>query len=145
VVVRIVDQCGDCPAGSIDLSPQAFERIADLGQGRVPVTWRYVPCTIEGNIMYHFKEGSNQWWTAVQIRNHRNPIVRLEYRTTNGAFRTVTRAEYNYFVEPNGMGPGPYTFRVTDVYGHTLTDSNIPHIENGDVPGSGQFPLCPSR
>lgn len=145
VVVRVVDQCGDCPAGSIDLSPQAFERIADLAQGRVPISWRYVPCTIEGNIIYHFKEGSNQWWTAVQIRNHRYPIARFEYRTANGTFRPVTRTEYNYFVEPNGMGPGPYTFRVTDVYGRTLTDGNIPHVENGDVPGSGQFPPCPSR
>ncbi|HXG00132.1 MAG TPA: expansin EXLX1 family cellulose-binding protein [Bacteroidota bacterium] len=142
VVVRIVDQCGDCPQGNIDLSPQAFERIAELAQGRVPITWQYVPCEVQGNIIYHFKDGSNQWWTAVQVRNHRYPIVRLEYLMSSGTFRTVSRMEYNYFVEPNGMGPGPYTFRVTDVYGRVLVDSGIPHVENGDVPGAGQFPPC---
>lgn len=142
VVVRIVDQCGDCPQGNIDLSPQAFERIAEVAQGRVPITWQYVACDVQGNIIYHFKDGSNPWWTAVQVRNHRYPIVRLEYLTSSGTFRAVTRTEYNYFVEPNGMGPGPYTFRVTDVYGRLLVDSGIPHVENGDIPGAGQFPPC---
>lgn len=37
IAVRIVDQCGDCPEGSIDLSPLAFSQIADLSQGVVPV------------------------------------------------------------------------------------------------------------
>jgi hypothetical protein len=41
------------------------------------------------------------------------------------------------------MGPGPYTFRVTDRYGNTLTDNNIPHVENGTVNGVGQFPAGP--
>ncbi len=144
VTIRIVDQCGDCPQGNIDLSPQAFERIADLAQGRVPITWRFVSCPVQGNIIYHFKEGSNQWWTAVQIRNHRHPVLRLEYLTSGGTFRTVNRMEYNYFVEPNGMGPGPYTFRVTDVYGHVLLDHDIPHIPNASVSGTGQFPPCPT-
>jgi len=41
------------------------------------------------------------------------------------------------------MGPGPYTFRVTDSYGNVLMDSGIPHIENGTVNGSNQFPPGP--
>lgn len=145
VTVRVVDQCGDCPQGNVDLSPQAFDRIADRAQGRVAITWRYVPCPVQGTIVYHFKDGSNQWWTAVQIRNHRNPVVRLEYRTQQGVFRTVNRMEYNYFVEPNGMGPGPYTFRVTDVFGNVLVDEGIPHTPDGSIAGAGQFPPCPSR
>jgi expansin (peptidoglycan-binding protein) len=38
------------------------------------------------------------------------------------------------------MGTGPYTFRVTDIYGHTLTDSDIPLLDNDSVSGSQQFP-----
>jgi len=46
-------------------------------------------------------------------------------------------------VEASGMGPGPYTFRVTDVFGHTIIESGIPHIENGSVSGTSQFPPPP--
>ena len=41
-----------------------------------------------------------------------------------------------------GMGPGPYTFRVTDIFGHVLIDSAIAQVENGDVEGRNQFPAC---
>lgn len=141
VAVRIVDQCGGCSEGSIDLSPLAFSRIADLPQGIVPIKWKLIAARVQGNIIYHFKDGSNQWWTAVQVRNHRYPIARLEY-FTDGSWRNVRRLSYNYFVESSGMGPGPYTFRVTDLFGHVLVDNGIPHIENGSVPGARQFPLC---
>lgn len=140
VVVRIVDRCPECPQNHIDLSEQAFDRIAELSAGNIPITWRIVSPALDGPIVYRFKEGSNQWWTAVQIRNHRNPVARLEYRTSQGQFKPVPREEYNYFVETSGMGPGPYTFRVTDIYGNVLTDSNLPFVENGETPGSQQFP-----
>jgi expansin (peptidoglycan-binding protein) len=144
VTVRIVDLCPECKAGHLDLSQEAFGQIADLPQGIVPITWQVVSPALSGPIAYHFKDGSNQWWTAVQIRNHRNPIARLEYFTTGGQWVSVPRTSYNYFVQTNpGMGPGPYTFRVTDSYGNVLSDSGIPHIENGTVNGSNQFPPGP--
>lgn len=142
VTVRIVDRCPECPAGDIDLSPEAFAKIAALEQGRVPITWRYVPCDVGGPIVYHFKEGSNPWWTAVQIRNHRYAIATLEYQGADGAMRTVARESYNFFVEASGMGPGPYTFRVTDDKGQVVEDSGIPFVEAGDSPGHAQFPQC---
>jgi expansin (peptidoglycan-binding protein) len=143
VTVRIVDLCPECRAGHIDLSREAFGRIADLPQGRVPISWQVISPDVSGPIAYHFKDGSNQWWTAVQIRNHRNPITKLEY-LAGGQWKTVPRTSYNYFVQTDpGMGPGPYDFRVTDLYGNVLTDSGIPHLENGTVNGSGQFPPGP--
>jgi expansin (peptidoglycan-binding protein) len=141
VTVRIVDQCPDCAQGNIDLSPEAFDRIANRSAGRVPITWEYVPCDVSGPIVYRFKEGSNQWWTAVQIRNSRYRIAKFEYRK-NGAYVEVHREDYNYFVEPNGMGPGPYTFRVTDVYGDALVDDGIVPKEATEVSGKAQFPDC---
>ena len=118
---------------------QAFALIDDVPLGRVPITWRIISPAIAGPIAYHFKDGSNQWWTAVQIRNHRNPIARFEY-WNGSAWINVPRVSYNYFVQTNpGMGVGPYTFRVTDMYGNTLTDSGIPFIENGTVNGSSNF------
>ncbi|HQY91391.1 hypothetical protein [Caldilinea sp.] len=62
----------------------------------------------------------------------------------SGAWVNVPRTEYNYFVQTNpGMGPGPYTFRVTDLYGNVLEDSSVPHREGGAVDGASQFPLGP--
>ena len=143
VVVRIVDQCPECPAGDVDMSPQAFVLIADLITGRVPISWRIVSPAINGPIAYHFKEGSNRYWTAVQIRNHRNPIARFEFRLANGSYKAVPRADYNYFVEDTGMDVGPYTFRVTDIYGNILSDANIPFVEGGTISGAAQFPAMP--
>lgn len=142
ILIRIVDRCPECAPGDIDLSPQAFSLIADTARGRVPITWHIIPCEVTGPIEYHFKEGSNQWWTAVQIRNHRHPVLSLEYLNSETIFVPVNRVQYNYFVETAGMGPGPYTFRVTDIYGHVLVDSEIPHVENGSIAGQEQFPPC---
>ena len=143
IIVRIVDLCPECLAGHLDLSRQAFAVIDDPVKGRVPITWRIVSPALSGPIAYHFKDGSNQWWTAVQIRNHRNPIAKFEYWNGN-QWVTVPRVSYNYFVQTNpGMGVGPYMFRVTDLYSNTLTDSGIPFIENGTVNGAGQFPPGP--
>jgi expansin (peptidoglycan-binding protein) len=143
ITVRIVDRCPECKVGDIDLSPQAFDGIAERVQGRVPISWRVVSPPVAGTLAYRFKEGSSQWWTAVQVRNHRNPIAKFEYRNAAGAWVAVQRERYNYFVAPAGMGPGPYTFRVTDIYGNTLTDSNLPLREAQVVTGAGQFPVGP--
>jgi expansin (peptidoglycan-binding protein) len=125
------------------LSREAFAQIADLPLGRVPITWQLVSPALSGPIAYHFKDGSNQWWTAVQVRNHRNPVSKLEYQD-GSQWVNVPRTSYNYFVGTNpGMGPGPYTFRVTDDYGNQLTDTGIPHIENGTIDGAAQFPPGP--
>lgn len=144
ITIRIVDLCPECKAGHLDLSQEAFASIADLPQGIVPITWQVISPALNGPIAYHFKDKSNQWWTAVQIRNHRNPIAKFEYRDSSGHWVAVPRTSYNYFVQTNpGMGPGPYTFRVTDSYGNVLVDSGIPFIENGTINGAAQFPPGP--
>ena len=144
VNVRVVDLCPECQTGHLDLSREAFTQIADLYLGRVDITWQLISPELSEPIAYHFKDGSNQWWTAVQVRNHLNPIAKLEFLDVEGGWVTVPRTSYNFFVQTNpGMGPGPFTFRVTDWYGNTLIDSGISHIENGTVSGAGQFPPGP--
>jgi expansin (peptidoglycan-binding protein) len=144
VTVRIVDLCPGCKAGDLDLSEEAFAQIANLAQGRVPISWQVVSPDLSGPIAYHFHSGSNQWWTAVQIRNHRNPVANLEFRQADGTWVTVPRTSWNYFVQTGpGMGLGPFTLRVTDHYGNVLTDSGIVPVPGGSVDGSGQFPAGP--
>ncbi|MBM7844684.1 expansin EXLX1 family cellulose-binding protein [Herpetosiphon giganteus] len=145
VTVKIIDRCPGCVVGGIDLSPQAFERIAALEAGNVPITWQLISApNLSGQLIYNYKEGSSQWWAGVQVRNHRNAIAKFEFRNPQGIFQAVERAHYNYFLVPGGMGIGPFTFRITDVYGNVVTDSNIPLRAEGDVAGNQQFPYVPS-
>ncbi|PRP89267.1 hypothetical protein PROFUN_02141 [Planoprotostelium fungivorum] len=41
VTVKIQDKCPPCKSGDLDLSPSAFDRIADRSQGRVHITWKW--------------------------------------------------------------------------------------------------------
>jgi expansin len=141
IIVRIVDRCPECGIGHLDLSPEAFALIDDIPLGRVPITWQLVSPDMEGPIRFEFKE-KNAYWTAVQVRNHRNPITKFEYQLANGTYRTVPRERWNYFVqyEP-GMGFGPFNFRVTDILGNQIVSSGIVLSEPGiEIDGSGQFP-----
>jgi expansin len=142
VTVRVVDQCPGCAHGDLDLSPQAFQVLAPLAQGRIPITWHEVACDVGGPIDYHFKDGANAFWTAIQIRNHRYPIARLQ-ALVNGDFIDVPRLDYNYFVQDSGLGTGPYTLRVTDTRGQMLDDNGVALGDNITRSGAAQFPVCP--
>ncbi|KAL1923121.1 uncharacterized protein VTP21DRAFT_9497 [Calcarisporiella thermophila] len=41
VTVTIVDKCPGCANGDLDLSPSAFNQIADQAAGRVPISWQW--------------------------------------------------------------------------------------------------------
>lgn len=142
VTVRIVDRCPECAAGDLDLSPQAFAMLADPSLGRVPIQWREVPCEVSGPLVYHFKDGSNPWWTAIQIRNHRHRIVRLEALSADGTYTSLSRVDYNYFLADAGLGEGPLTLRVTDVYGSMIEDEGVPLLDDADHPSHAQLPPC---
>jgi expansin (peptidoglycan-binding protein) len=142
VKVRVVDQCPECKHGDLDLSPQAFQQLSPLSAGRISITWHEVACDVSGPIAYHFKDGANAYWTAIQIRNHRYPISKVEAEV-NGAYVDVPRVDYNYFIQTSGLGPGPYALRVTDTRGHVLDDSGVALGDNVTRTGAAQFPSCP--
>jgi len=140
VTLRIVDLCPECEKGHLDLSAQAFAKIADPVAGRVSITRTAVACPVSGNMSYEFKDGSSQYWTAIQVRNHRLPIAKLEYKK-NGAFTDMPRAEYNYFIAEKGVGvqPSGITLRITASDGQVVEDT-IPDVKAGKVvPGAAQF------
>ena len=143
VVVRIVDSCPGCARGDLDLSEEAFAKISPLAAGRVDITWRPAPCEVTGPITYHFKDGSNAFWTGIQIRNHRYAISSLEVRDAAGTYAKIGRLDYNYFVETKGLGPGPYALRVTDTRANVVEDAAIALGDNVSRDGAAQFPMCP--
>jgi expansin (peptidoglycan-binding protein) len=141
IAVRVVDECPGCKRGDLDLSEEAFAMLAPPSVGRIPITWHEVACPVSVPIAYRFKESSSAFWTAVQVRQHRYAIAKLESQV-GGTWRELSRADYNYFVASSGLGTGPYVFRVTDVRGHVVFDPAIVFDDAAVRPGSAQFPAC---
>ncbi|KAB1949671.1 hypothetical protein F8271_00020 [Micromonospora sp. ALFpr18c] len=127
VRVLIMDQCPECAPGHLDLSREAFARIANPVQGLVPVTYRaVVNPPLPGPLTFRIKEGASQWWFAVRIGNHGNPLRTVEVRQgDSGPWRSTARQDYNYWLIPSGAGAGPFRVRVTDVYGNQVTVAGI--------------------
>ncbi len=139
VTVRIVDLCPECAKGHLDFSPQAFDQIAERALGRVDVSWRFVPCDVSGPVSYKYKDGSNEWWTAVQVRNHRLPITRLEWSPDGSEWNPTRREDYNYFLAESGFGASPVQVRVTALDGQVLEDELPAVQEELEVSGEAQF------
>lgn len=136
--VRIVDLCPDCQANQLDLSQSAFAKIAEPSAGRVNVTWQPVPCNVQGNVEYVYKDGSSPYWTAIQVRNHRVPIASLEWQH-GSTWQSVPRESYNYFVISAGAGSGPVSVRITGTTGESLEDT-LPAVEPSTThAGRAQF------
>lgn len=133
VRIRVVDRCPGCSTHGIDLSPSAFEKVADKVQGRVKVTWQAVACDVTGPVKYYIQEGSSKFYTAIQLRNHRLPITKLEYKKADGTFVDIPRKDYNFFVVQKGVGdqPSGLHLRVTAADGQVLEDTI-----SGDIAGN---------
>ncbi len=139
--VLITDRLPEGKKGDIDLTRKSFGQIEKLVTGRMNITWKIVPLPTNDPVAFKWKPTSSQYWAEVQVRNHRYPVKSLEYLNSNGKYVALTRQEYNYFTAPNGMGKGPFTFRITDIYGHQIIESGIAMNTTGKVVnGSKNFP-----
>jgi expansin (peptidoglycan-binding protein) len=139
----VTDLLPEGKKGDLDLYTDAFPLIAPVEKGRVPVSWKIVPLDSAENapVSYKYKEGTTEFWCGIQVRNHRYPITKLEYLGEDGEFIEIKRRPYNYF-ESAEMGKGPFTFRITDIYGEQIIDENIPlsYDDTEIIPGHVQFP-----
>ena len=140
VRVRIVDECPDCAPGQLDFHPDAFALLAPKEQGRVAITWNFVACDAQGPVSYKYKDGSNPYWTAVQVRNSRFPIAKLESSKDGSTWAEAARQDYNYFLNGSGFGSGTTQVRITAESGDTLIDTLPAVQENLIVTGQAQFP-----
>jgi len=141
VTVRITDVCPECAAGDIDLSAEAFAKIADPMAGRVPITWQVIAAELSGPVQYRYKEGASRYWTAIQVRNHRLPIAKLEILPSDSSsWIEVARTDYNYFVHATAIASGALHVRITASTGAVLQDT-LPESQGGLlVEGMAQFP-----
>lgn len=141
--VLVTDLLPEGEKGDLDLYTDAFPLIAPAEKGKVQVTWRIIPLDSaeDAPVSYKYKDGSTAFWCGVQVRNHRYPIENLEYLNADGEFVELPRRNYNYFEAQSGLGEGPFTFRITVIYGQVVVDENIPFTPDEIQEGHVQFPL----
>lgn len=146
VTLQVVDRCPECAEGDVDMTEEAFSMIADVVDGRVPISWKFVPCklaTDDNAIKINFKEGSSEFWTAIQFRNSIYEISDMEYEVSSGVWKSVDRVLFNFFIEPLGIS-SPMNLRVTPVIGEPLIFKNIPLNLNEDYNTGMQFSIPPT-
>ncbi|PYC88367.1 hypothetical protein C7C46_00350 [Streptomyces tateyamensis] len=135
LTVRIVNVCPlPCAVGQLDLSQQAFAKLADLAVGRLPITWSLLSPDSVGPLSVRYKPGSSKWWCGIQAVGHRNPVAAIEVQA-GGGWRQLPRTDYNFFLSADGTGCGG-PVRITDIYGEQLTVDHL-GIQPGVVQPTG--------
>jgi expansin len=137
ITIKIVDQCPECKPGDIDLSAEAFATLAAPSTGRIRISWHLLSPSLGGPVSYRYKTGSSRYWCGIQVLNHRNPVRSLEVKV-GSSWKSLPRADYNYFLSNDGSGCGG-SIRITDIYGHRLTDSSIAVKADVVQKGHAQF------
>jgi expansin len=139
VTAEVVDQCPECQTGHIDLSEQAFARIAQLSAGLVPVTYHtIIDPPLPAPLSLRVKEGSSPYWLALLPIGSGNPITSVRVSSASHGGQDLARASYNYWLAPSGMGAGPFTVQLTDSVGHQATVAGI-SLTPGVVQGTGRW------
>jgi expansin (peptidoglycan-binding protein) len=126
VRVKVFDSCPECPVGHLDLSRTAFKKIGKEIDGIIPITYRAVPnAPAPGPLSITFVEGTSQYYWAISIDNHSNPIRSVQAKGQGGSFRSAHLEDYNVWIIDGQVGKGPFQVRMTDIYGKTITAKNI--------------------
>lgn len=141
--VYVTDLYPEGPSGALDLSPNAFSQIGNMVDGKINISWKVIKAPVTGNVSYRIKEGSSRWWAAIQVRNHKYPVLKMEVQQ-NGQWLKLEKQDYNHFLGTN-LGNQPLKIRITDIRGVMLNDTIPALAENGSggayiVKGNVQFP-----
>ena len=109
-VVRIVDKCPDDNCG-IDLGGAPAGKIMGNQPGRYSGSWEWVNCeeydgVSDGPATIYTKEGTNEWWSLIQVRNGSGAVSNIRIRKIDGGswipLKWATEAE-NFFTVPEQM------------------------------------------
>ena len=144
-VVYVTDLYPEGGDGALDLCPTSFDKIGNMVDGRIDISWRIVAAPIDKNVSYRIKEGTSPSWVAIQVRDHKYPVLKMEIYQ-NGEWHDMKKMFWNHFIYENVDTTTP-TIRITDIRGYVLTDviDSLPGPgeiaeEAYIVPGNVQFP-----
>jgi len=129
VVVRIMDKCPDGDCG-LDLGGDAPEAVMADGFGRYAGGWEFIPCTghpevFDGPPSLFVKEGSNAWWSAVQVRNPNLAVAALHWSGPEGTgdFDYQGAELENYYLVPAALLQSSAEVKITVEYRDASTQT----------------------
>ncbi|TKC90363.1 hypothetical protein E8A74_51090 [Polyangium fumosum] len=137
-VVMVADRCNDCPPDRLVINKPAFVKIAGTKAGKAEVTWKPVPCAVQGNLELRFKKTSSIHWTSIQVRNHRVPVKSVAFKKGD-AWVEMTRSDDNYFTAAKGVGSQSVTLRITGADGQTVEETVAKWKDGETYKGTAQF------
>ena len=111
-------------SGHLDLHISAFEQLAPRDVGRLCA--RALCPRIRAYACFY-------------VLDHVYPIWSVERLCADGTWAEVRRRSDNVFIL-SGAGEGPFTFRLTDIYGRSFVEENIPLCDGETVTGTQNFP-----
>lgn len=135
-IVRIVDKCPDDHCG-IDLGGAPATEIMGLQAGRYSGQWRMVACeghagVSDGAPSLFVKDGSNAWWSLVQVRNPPSSVASIRLRPERPSadwdtLQWATEAE-NFFKIPSRIlqDSVPYVVEASFRTGPPLSTTTTP-------------------
>lgn len=143
VIARVIDICPGCLPGTLDLSQEAFAKIAPLSMGRATVRWKFAECPNDTQMTVHRKGKKDRGQISLQVRRHAVPLKSVEVLSDTGWMR-LQRQSYNRFVG-RGFPAAPWTLRLTDAWDRSVTDSGVTVTHEDTAPLSVRFPAIPRR
>jgi len=123
--------CAANPAGHLDLSKAAFDRLGYPTGNPSGTNWKYVPCPVSGNVKVRFKSGNNNEFF---VENVITPIASVSVNGTN-----ASRQSYGAWHVGNAIST-PATLDLTDMAGRSLSVTLNSGTSNQDT--GKQFPAC---
>jgi hypothetical protein len=140
--VVLVEDVSDYLGGDdLDLTSDAYAEVGGTSGAPVSVAWRFVPCAPPANVVYDL-QGSNPFFVAVQLTQHRNPVTGVQLQRSDGSWVTAVRASYNAFTYSGGGAlPAPLRIRATDSFGATI-EFTAPDFASGARDSGVQFPAA---
>ncbi|WP_036487951.1 expansin EXLX1 family cellulose-binding protein [Myxosarcina sp. GI1] len=154
IIVQVTDLLYE-RADGLDLSAQAFAKVADPVTGIVNIDYQLVGPKDNFKTPYGYTIGqgvvaegipdSNPWYAAVRFNNHRYPIESVKLKTDNGSLIPLQRESDNRFVLNRQNNPlyGAQDLVAEDIFGQKITLDNL-NITNGsgaDVITGEQFDM----
>ncbi|MGK8524239.1 expansin EXLX1 family cellulose-binding protein [Nocardia asteroides] len=135
----VVDRCPACAGGQLGLSAAAFEQVADPTWDVARVRYRLVrdPQPAQ-ELTYEVRPDSSRTWFGVLFAGTGNPLREVVVRPADGGpWRELTRRADNYWTL-SGAGLGPFTARVTDVFGNHAEVADLT-VEPGRHPARARL------
>ena len=119
-----------------DLAKNAFAALDDKVKGYLDnVSIQRIAYETNKNIKFAVKEGSNQWWLGGRFYNMRYPLAKVEYSSNGNTFKEMEKLDgnkNNWWVIKSGNDLfSNLQFRLTDVYGNTITCNAIGNLSVG--------------